>query len=238
MNWWEFENFYEQKTNKNIERGDIVWTPVLYLDSTRQVLNMERDSVDSDTHTGGKFCIEKLDFNKHFNHRAVKLPVYNLGIRYNEEMLLYKSKMRPCIVLHVENETIQKPTDNDNAVPGLNKQCVFLLPLYGFEKDSSGILKYSPIMQKRITCLQYGKLFFFPKDSDRFSQISKNSFGRFDMCFNVPMSYLCPTQRRVSDLYMNLLNLYISSYFGMPITDEFFKESKDLLQLAQGQYEE
>ena len=236
MNWWDFENFYEPKTHKNIEKGDVIITPVLYLDPQRNVLKVERDNVDASTHNSGNFFTEKLDYTKHFKQQSKTLPVYNLRLRINEEILLNKAKMRPCVVLHMENENIQKPTDNDNAVPNLNKQSVFLLPLYGFTRDSTGIQKFSDIMRKRIMCLQYNKLFFFPKDNDKSSNITKDSFGRFDMCFNVPKSYVCATSRKVSNTYMKLLDLYKAVYFDMPTNDDFFNESKALLSLAQGQY--
>ena len=238
MNWWELADFYETKTNSRLEKGDIVFAPAIYLDEKQKILNIERASVDQTTHNVGKFSIEPFDHTKHFRQTAVTLPVYNIGLRINEELILNKSKMRPCIVLHIEDETIQKATATDNQVPDLNKKSVLLLPIYGFERGQTGKPKHSTEMQKRIMCLQYGKLLFVPKDGDRGSAITKDSFGRFDLAFNTPSSYIHCTRRKVSDDYVELLDLYMATYFGMPTTDDRFENAIATLQLAQGQYNE
>ncbi len=236
MNWWEMESFYNDAVTSGIKKGSIVFTPVLFMDSTRFVLSVERNSVDIDTHDGGNFIIEKLDYDKHFRQQATTLPVYNIGLRINEELLVNKAKMRPCVVLSVENENIEKPTENDNAVPALNKQSLFLLPLYGFDKGVTEISKYSPVMRKRIMCLQYNKLFFFPKDTGGRNSVTKDSFGRLDMCFTASRSYVKTTGREISSVYMGLLDLYVASYLHMVTSDEIYDNGKMLLELAQEQY--
>lgn len=238
MNWWEMEPFYNDVTTPGIKKGSIVFTPVLFMDPTRFVLSVERNSVDVDTHDGGNFTIEKLDYDKHFKQQATTLPVYNIGLRINEELLVNKAKMRPCVVLSVEDENISKPTENDTSVPALNKQSLFLLPLYGFDKGTTDIPKYSPIMRKRIMCLLYNKLFFFPKDSEGRASVTKDSFGRLDMCFTAPRSYVKATGREITGVYMDLLDLYMMSYFHMEMPDEVYANSKVLLELAQGQLPE
>jgi len=238
MNWWEMEPFYNDAATSDIKKGSIVFTPVLFMDPTRLVLSVERNSVDINTHDGGNFTIEKLDYDKHFRQQAITLPVYKIGLRINEELLVNKAKMRPCVVLSMEAENIERPTENDKAVPALNKQSLFLLPLYGFDKGTTDIPKYSPIMRNRIMCLQYNKLFFFPKDIEGRNSVTKDSFGRLDMCFNAPRSYVKATGREVSDIYMDLLDLYLASYFHMETPDEMYTNSKVLLELAQSQVPE
>ena len=238
MNWWEMETFYNDDTTSDIKKGSIVFTPVLFMDPTRLVLKVERNSVDIDTHDGGNCTIEKLDYDKHFRQQAITLPVYNIGLRINEELLVNKAKMRPCVVLSVDAENIEKPTENDNAVPALNKQSLFLLPLYGFDKGTTDIPKYSPIMRKRIMCLQYNKLLFFPKDTEGRNSVTKDSFGRLDMCFTAPKSYVKATGREISSIYMELLDLYLASYLHMETPDEIYGNGKTILELAQEQYSE
>lgn len=238
MNWWEIDDFYvEKQKEKTIEKGSIVYAPVVYIEQKQKILNIERATVDYQTHSVGNISIEPLDFDKHFQNIAKKLPVYNLDLRSDEELLINRSKMRPCVVLHIDCENIQKARENDNGVITLNNQSALLLPIYGFEKGQTTIPKYDPITVGRIMCLQYEKLFFFPKNTiiEEHSVITKDSFGRFDMVFNLPSAYIYPTHTKISGSYTPLLDLYLANYLKIPMNVEILEKGKVLLDLAQEQ---
>lgn len=235
-NWWEVLNLYEKKAKRTtIEVGDIVWAPVLYNDKNekRRILNIERATVDNDTHNKGVFEIEPLDFKKHYKTTAETLPMKKLGLRIGEEFILHRSKLRPCIVLHIDSENIQKMEENDNGVNNLNQKSVLLLPLYGFQNRVTGE-KFSPNTVNNMKHLGHKKILFFPKDPDATNDsiIVKDSFGRFDMMFQIPSSFITCTKSKLTDEFLIIVDFYLQNYLGNNIDEKYFENALFLLEEA------
>lgn len=233
MNWWDFiDSFYERREGQEIRPGDIVWCPTVYWDMKRKILNISRASTDIKTHDMVNAAIEDFSPEKHYkdNDPNRTLPIYKLGLRRFEELVLDKTKVRPCIVLHCEKEKVPQNGETDTSTILLNQDILTLLPIYGFEKNG-GIIKYSQKTMHRIKWLQYKKLFFFPADNDY--DIKKDSFARLDMIFQIPIRHICgPSFTKLHKNCFSLLKLYVLNHFQLGFSEEEYKAELELISLA------
>lgn len=232
-NWWAvIDYFYVARNGREVTVGDIVWCPTICWDMNRKILNISRKSTDVDTHDIANVSIEDFSLEKHYKDLDIKrtLPVYKLGLKKSEEFVLDKTKLRPCIVLHCEKEKVQLNGENDTNTNVLNQDMLTLLPIYGFEKNGN-IIKYNPKTIHRIKWLQYKKLFFFPADTD--SDITKDSFARLDMIFQIPIRHIYRIGRtKLHPDFLSLLKLYILNHFDLGFVKEEYDAEWQTIELA------
>ena len=233
MNWWNFiDSFYERRTGTEILPGDIVWCPTVCWDMKRKILNISRASTDIKTHDMVHADIEDFSPEKHYKDENPNrtLPIYKLGLRRFEELVLDRTKVRPCIVLHCEKEKVPLNGENDKGTILLNQDMLTLLPIYGLE-DNGHNVKYNPKTIHRIKWLQYKKLFFFPADNN--FNITKDSFARLDMIFQIPIRHICgPSLTKLHKNCFDLLKLYVLNHFQLGFSKEEYKAELALISLA------
>lgn len=237
MNWWDcIDDMYINRSNANIEVGDIVLCPTICWDMRRKILNVSRATTGQETHQLINISIEDYDKANHYRGEAKTLPIYNLGLKKTEEFVLDRTKMRPCVVLKCDAEKIPQNGEYDNAVQLLNQSMLTLLPIYGFEKAPE-ITKYNPKTIHRIKWLQYDKLFFMPKSQGL--AITKDSFARLDMIFQIPARHICTrTNTKLGSVFLNLLQLYVLNYLGFGYTEEEYKDVSEIISLAHECFQE
>ncbi|MGF1612141.1 MAG: hypothetical protein ACFCUQ_22300 [Kiloniellales bacterium] len=140
--------------------GQFVWYPVPHLEEVPRILDVERAS--SEVHFASKFEIVQIN-DRHFKKKE-KLPIKALSLGETEELLIAKAKMRPCIILSVDNTKF-----NDKAIAGeigkrrhLQDRSMTIAPAYGLATpgDPTG---FPPVMTARIRALMYNQFFYLPK---------------------------------------------------------------------------
>ena len=195
-------------------------------------MNISRASTDTKTHDIVNASIEDFSPDTHYkdNDPNRTLPIYKLGLRRFEELVLDKTKVRPCVVLHCEREKVPLNGENDKGTILLNQDMLTLLPVYGLE-DNGHNVKYNPKTIHRIKWLRYKKLFFFPADNEH--AIKKDSFARLDMMFQIPIRHICgPSFTKLHKSCFSLLKLYVLNHFQLGFSEEEYKAELELISLA------
>ena len=173
--------FYRQLDPKTFrsrfESGQIVWIPTSFAADIPQVMEVQRESPDD--HFASKFQIRNMketDFRK-----KQKLPIKLLSLGETEELVVARSKLRPCVVLKIGQTSFADLTKAlKQAGKGhLEKEDFAVIPLYSVEKED-GDAGFPAVMVARIKALMYPQFFFCPKHG---VAVRNNSVGRLDRLF-------------------------------------------------------
>ena len=161
--------------------GQLVWCPVPHLDEVPRILEVERR--ESTDHYATRFEIVQIN-NTHFKKKE-KLPIKLLSLGETEELLISKSKKRPCIVIACENTTF----DDAPIIAELNRRkhiqdkSMILAPLYGLATPATEG-GFPPIMTARIRAFLYNQFFYLPSKCPKAKlSIGKESIIRLDRLF-------------------------------------------------------
>src|SRR5579863_2553756 len=134
--------------------GQLVWTPVPNLTPHASVVEAERTQDTSHQQVRARF----VPLNDgHFVRRDHKqLPILNFKLGETEEMVAFKAKRRPAVVVGV-GATVLGGLDQ-YARPHHEENRVVLAPVYGLrsEDDPSG---FSSVMAARVRHLLYRQYF-------------------------------------------------------------------------------
>jgi hypothetical protein len=144
----------------NFITGQFCYIASPQLDVIPWVLEVQR--ADPTGHKNIKFRIRKLCAEDYC--RKEELPLYYLKLRYNEELIIHKSKRRPGIIILAENIAFE---DIANILRGKNKkhlqqECLLVVPLFSMETTLSPS-GFPPEMVSRIKSLMYNQFFYCPK---------------------------------------------------------------------------
>ena len=129
--------FYRQLDPKafrsQFESGQIAWIPTPFAADIPQIMEVERQSPDD--HFASKFQIRNMkesDFRK-----KQKLPIKLLNLGETEELVVARSKLRPCVVLKVGQTSFLDLTKAlKQAGKGhLEKEDLAAIPIYSVEKQ-------------------------------------------------------------------------------------------------------
>jgi len=95
-----WDSVYEPSTSATPTCGDVYWIPTPEVNEVPTILDVSR--ITPTEHFAAKFEILQIDPNRHYKS-ATRLPIKRLGLGDTEELLVSKSKLRPCIVLCASN---------------------------------------------------------------------------------------------------------------------------------------
>jgi hypothetical protein len=155
--------------------GQFCWVPIVNLDGIPRLLEVER--ADPTEHYATRFLIRNMG-EKDFKKKN-RLPIKKLSLRETEELIIYRAKKRPAIIIAMGNTCFDDITlllKSSGKTHLQQANCLFILPLYGIEtEDHEG--GFPAAMVARIKALMYQQFFYFPREK---SPLIFNSVGRLD----------------------------------------------------------
>lgn len=212
-----------------LQMGQFAWIPVPNLESRPHVLEAER--IDERSHSAAKARWVPVG-NNHFKRRRDKeLPILSFHLNETEELLCYKAKKRPAIVI-ARFASIWGGLDKKDARPHHEEDRVVFVPIYGIRSDDDPN-GFGPVMHLRVRHLVYQQ--YFPIDEwkeRRAGVLNACSIGpgvaRFDrLQFLMPdQSGVEPIPLKLSDEAFKPMRHMLWAYFGA-------KQEQDLIDLRQ-----
>jgi len=210
--------------------GQIAWAPIPNLNPQPQVLEAERINDRSHGMAKARWVVMN---DKHFTRRSRnELPILHLHLAETEELVVYKAKRRPGIVVGIQASVL----GGLELAPHHEENRIVIAPIYGIrtEDDPSG---FSRDMATRIRHLLYKQ--YFPVASWTETRPSTRTPGacrleegiaRFDrLQFLKPASPGCRfVPLRLSDDAIALLHATLWAYFHYPAAKELI-EMRDFL---------
>jgi len=225
--------FYRQLDSKTFrsqfESGQIVWIPTPFTADIPQVMEVERESPDD--HFASKFQIRNMkesDFRK-----KQKLPIKLLNLGETEELVVARSKLRPCIVLKVGQTSFSDLTKAlKQAGKGhFQKEDLAAIPIYSIEKED-GDTGFPAVMVARIKALMYPQFFFCPKHP---ATVPNNSIARLDRMFFVRPLFpgFQPTDAALTADALMVLRSMLALLLGVVMSDAEFQAFIAVRELVQ-----
>jgi hypothetical protein len=150
------DNFFEPLAAVGApEIGQIGWAPVPFLQPQPNVIEVERIESGSHDPVRAKFVPLR---DLHFTKKSPKgLPILNIHLGETEELLAYKAKKRPVVVVGTRSTVLGSL--GQEAKPHHEESRTVVAPIYGLatEDDPRG---FGSILSTRVRHLLY--LQFFP----------------------------------------------------------------------------
>lgn len=210
-------------TEFELKPGVICWIPIME-QSNKSILEIKRNPLNTSVHNEIKFDIVDINSNHFKNKNILNLPIKNIQLDAHQELLISRSKKRPCIILEKfkiskdKLNTIQDEPQKKLA-KHLSKSVYIAAPLYSCSTASEPG-SFGPEMTYRIEHLLYNHLFYLPslpKNSTVFSQLTSANGGilRLDEAFSFMKNDSVEPEKNfiLSDSAMTILNLQFSSVF-------------------------
>jgi len=227
-----FDPFYsESKATR--ETGEIWYVPCPEVQHAPTILDVGRSSPTEHHHVSFEIC--PISPEQHFRESAKNLPIKLLNLKANEELIVSKGKLRPCVVL------AQLPTVNPEELPDgiqrkqaghLGNGAYLVAPMYSIAgPNSTGT--YMSALVERVRKLSYLHLFCLPEvKNPEFPR----SIVRLDRVFVSHLGCGCkPSKDKVmiNDSPMNMIRTQLSIIYDLPISEEdlsAFEEIKAVIQ--------
>ena len=227
--------FYRQLDAKTFrsqfESGQIAWIPTPFAADIPQIMEVERESPDD--HFASRFQLRNMresDFRK-----KQKLPIKLLNLGETEELVVARSKLRPCIVLKVGQTSFSDLTKAlKQAGKGhLKKEDLAAIPIYTVEKQD-GDTGFPAVMVARVKALMYPQFFFCPRHG---VTIPNNSIARLDRMFFVRPVFPAfqPTDVALAPDALMVLRCMLALLLRVVMSEaefEAFSAVRDLVQEA------
>lgn len=159
-----FDQFYKKLPDDDFQKkfitGQFCYIASPQLDVIPRVMKVKR--TDPTGHEKIDFTIREMSSEDFFRNK--ELPIYNLTLRYNEELIVHRSKRRPGIIISAENMAFEDITNilRNKKRKHLQQECLLVVPLFSIETtlNQSG---FPPEMVSRIKALMYNQFFYCPK---------------------------------------------------------------------------
>lgn len=149
---------------QNLEDGCFVWIPVMQKDSLH-VLEVNRNPNNLSTHDEVSFEIKPLR-KEHYNRtHKDQLPIKNLHLGENQELLINPSKRRLCLIISKHNIPDLTFINNSNQLEyaqHLSLESFIAVPAYSCS-TSSEPTSFGPEITDRIKNFVFSHLFYLPK---------------------------------------------------------------------------
>jgi hypothetical protein len=179
--------------------GQMFWAPIIYRDDALQLLRLEH--YDPQDERKSRFRLtpqsETIDAFNHF-------PVKDLGLRSDEEMVVFRAKHRSAALFSV---AMTQPDDQPEK-----GRSFLLVPHYSFHPDDPADLKES------IRLFQYSALFHAPAHADL---RIPDGFFRFDRISVVPRQALIePMGHRLSNDAFNFMTAWFDTFRTGVLADD------------------
>lgn len=210
--------------------GQICWSPVPHVDPVPRILDVERE--EAERHDEIKFCCRNANRRDDFRKRDRSLPIKNLELHSNEELLAQRAKKRPAVIvgtgLDIFPDIARLLTRSGKK--HLQEDSVFIVPIYGIatEWDPSG---FPPEMVIRIRYMLYRQFFFLPGTTGLSDGVVR--FDRMQTIVGKDPSAIEPTDLRVS---LPPLAVFLASLVFC-MTGKLDEELTDIRELLRDEYE-
>lgn len=229
-----FDTFYRDldpsSYSESPANGQLCWIPVPHLNPIPQVLKANR-SIASE-HTHADFTIRNAK-DSDFSGEP-KLPLYHLGLRMNEELLVMRGKRRPGIVILPDNILFDDISRllRSAGKKHLQQNLVLVIPIYSIQSENRPT-GFPSIMVARIKALMYNQFFYFPRTQA--GNRSIEGVARLDRIQLVypqgPIAYN-PIPKAVTDEVMAVLVNMFRIWLGIPCDGESIKDYYALKELV------
>jgi hypothetical protein len=191
-----------------------------------QILDVERKAPEE--HSEIKFELRNANRPGDFTSRDRILPIKNLQLKSNEELLIQRAKKRPAIILCSEVDLFPEVSIllRRRGKKHCQEDSIFVLPCYHAESmdDPSGV----PMeIIKRCRCLIYRQFFYIPECPKLQEGIAR--FDRIQVICGRNHSAIEPMDLALSDEVFAILRaLFIFCITG--IQDEDLGAFRDLIR--------
>ena len=167
-------SYYKKIEQRSFAPGQFCRIVTPFIAPVPQILDTERKSPEE--HTEIKFALRNANRQGDFTSRDRTLPIKNLELRSEEELLIQRAKKRPGIILCSEVDLFPEIEKllRQKGKKHCQEDSIFVVPCYHAEtmEDPTGV----PMeIVKRCRCLIYRQFFYLAKGH----QI-KEGIARFD----------------------------------------------------------
>lgn len=225
-----FNNDFYDKNSPSPTIGSIFWTPTPEVIEVPYIFDVTRSS--SDEHEITDFSFVELGAH-HFRSKDT-LPVKRLGLEDNVELMVFRGKKRPCVVLGAgtipqnELDSINHPEQRRQG-KHLAKLLYIVAPMYGCSthQEKGG---FGPVITSRIKALKYPHLCYFPPLNPQEAGQNPGSILRLDHVFATFLGRGTePHELKVKDYVMDVVQNQFKVVCGMEPSDNFI-EVKTLVE--------
>lgn len=222
--------FYDNNSSNVPEIGSIYWVPVPQVVEVPHILDVTR--ADPTEHEIAQFSFVELG-SQHYNAKN-RLPIKKLNLDDNSELMVAKSKKRPCVIVglgSVDASAIANIKDvaQMKQANHLKKAVYLVAPMYScstFQEKGT----FGPIITSRIRALHYPHLCYFTPFNPAEANSNPGSILRLDQVFPTYLGRGCdPHQLKVKDEVMDIVQDQLKIICGNLPTDDFI-EIKELLE--------
>ncbi len=218
-----FTNIIQNGNDIELKTGIICWIPIMENDK-KSILEVKRNPYKTNIHDEVLFDIVNINNSHYKNKNVIDLPIKDIQLDAHQELLISRSKKRPCLILDkfkISKEKINTIQDEPQKklAHHFSKALYIAAPLY----SCSTIIEpgsFGPEMTYRIEHLLYNHFFYlppFPKNTKSLSQLSSSNGGivRLDESFSFMKnnSIEIETTFMLSEKAVDLLSLQTSSMF-------------------------
>ena len=177
MSYFSDGKFYEEIEKKSFCIGQLCWVPIPILNKIPKILDLERSKPTS--HDSVNFVLRDANKSDDFRKRDRSLPIKYLQLQSDEELLVYRAKKRPSVIVASGMDILPsfEPLLKHKGKRHLQENSLFVIPVYSIcrEDYGSGFIKEMiPLIER----LVYRQFFYIPASKEftegvaRFDRIS------------------------------------------------------------------
>lgn len=209
--------------------GQLVCTPTPDFGHPIKIMDVTRSNQVQHNAVSG--TIRNLDPKIDYKEKRNRLPILNLGLGTNAELMAVHSKMRRCIVLaRSEGIPLDHLPQNERALAhnAFDRTYYLVAPIYSVSTPGER-RAMTPTIAARAECLVYPHLVYLPKSG---GVITNDSIARLDRSFWSPLAE--PTELYLAGLSedrMNHLASQLNVLHGLDVDQEYL----DMVALLRGE---
>lgn len=154
--------------------GQFCFVVTPHIDPVPRILDVERSSPEE--HNAVNFELRNANRRTDFRTRDRILPLKNLNLKSNEELLTQKAKKRLGVIVSSGVDVFPEIGRllRHKGKSHCQEDSLFVIPAYSIESETS-VSGFPAEMVARIRCLIYRQFFYFPGSS-----IFREGVARFD----------------------------------------------------------
>lgn len=195
---------------KLLNRGQFCWAPSYYL--APNITTLELISDDPRDERRNRYAVlSNPPEDLLFNHR----PVHELGLEYNEELLVIRSKIRLFVIVS------QNPLPWPAGASRLRERGFVCLPLYSFHSTDL------PEFKARVEALEYPWWIYLPENN---ALSIKEGFIRLDRVQVIEERLIKPVTKALTDDALFLVSEWLRYYLTKEIEPIFLEDRKESLK--------
>lgn len=170
--------FYASANPADIRPGQFCWIVTPHIDPVPRILSVERS--EPEEHESVRFSLREANQNRDFISSERVLPIKNLRLRSNEELLTQRAKKRRGIVLTTNLEVDEDLIKllKQKGKKHLHEPHFIVIPCYSTQVEAYGS-GFPPEMTQRVQCLLYKQYYYCPENL-KFNRDLKEAVARID----------------------------------------------------------